>query len=133
MNRLPISNRDNELLAMPPIDGQFPVTFDDGTVWTAVNGACRGCGIEFGREAMHGAVWRSMPGVAEVEAVALCHPCHLLTRFRFRLHPYRRLSWHSGAGWVQGYAPLSWLARLRRCGRAILHSIHHLTSRQDRS
>lgn len=120
MNTSPITARDRELMAMPTMADQLPVAFEDGTCWHRICGSCNGCGCPIPEADTHGALWRPLPHVVELDCVGICRACRLLTRFRLRLHPGRRLSWLTAGGWMDAQAPMPWRARLRGLAKAIL-------------
>jgi len=107
----PLTPRDRELLSMDRLSSCFPVNFDNGAVWTSLEGQCRGCGRPVPESRLRGLVARPIPSVAVIEAVGVCEPCKLVTRFDYRLHDDMRITGRSGAGWATWKAEPSLIER----------------------
>ena len=90
--RKPISARDNDLMQMPSIASQFPVTFDNGMEWFELECYCKQCNGLIREDMLSVSVVKVMPSVAVVEGVGVCPSCRLLTRFLYRLHNDRRIT-----------------------------------------
>jgi hypothetical protein len=99
VNRTPVSDQDTRLMAEPSIASQMPVSFKNGTSWADLEGQCKGCGEPIRPKNLTGRVTHVLDSVAAVEAVGVCHPCGLITRFNFRLHDDMRVTGPTDQGW----------------------------------
>lgn len=98
--RSPISARDRELIEMPSLASQLPITFSTtAATWTEIEGKCEGCGRIFSSAYLRGHVQRPTPSVATMEAIAICTDCKLLTRFVFRLYDDLRMMVYRDGHW----------------------------------
>lgn len=113
MSRSPVSASDRELMALPSIASQMPVQFRSGARWECFDGQCNGCGQHIAPAKVTGRLTRLVESVATVEAVGLCAPCKLVTRFHYRLHDDMRITGMTDNGWAMWQVRLSILDRLR--------------------
>lgn len=90
-----------ELLKMPTIGSQMPVSFED-TEFSVQQfmTSCGCCKSAIGGEHVHGSITRPMPVVAVVEAVAICPQCNAATQVKTRFHSDHRITFLSRTGWV---------------------------------
>ena len=95
----PISERERQLLAMPSIASQFPVTFANGVCWTELTGTCNLCCKEIPADLLRGAVSRPVPSAIVIEAVGACPDCRVVTPFLYRMHDDMRITGQSKWGW----------------------------------
>lgn len=116
----PLTSRDHELLSMDRLSISFPVKFDNGAIWTGLEGKCRDCGEPVPSSSLRGLVTRPIPSVVVIEAVGICHPCKLVTRFDYRLHDDMRITGRSDAGWATWKSEPSLLNRFMRSLKRLL-------------
>lgn len=108
------TERDLQLLNMPTIASQMPVTFENGSVWDGFKGECQGCGKTLPDADLRGAVVRHGKSMAAIEASGVCRECLLLTRFVYRLHDDRRITGPRGNRWLTWeLRPKGFLGRIR--------------------
>lgn len=119
MPRSPLSDSDRELLARPSIESQMPVRFPNGTAWERFDGECKACGQTIAPGRLTGRVTRLLESVATVEAVGVCEPCRLVTRFHYRLHDDMRITGMTDEGWATWRAKPSLMERLRVAFKAM--------------
>jgi hypothetical protein len=112
--RSALSDEDRELVALPSIASQMPVRFANGACWERFDGQCKACGKDIDAARLTGKVTRPMESVATVEAVGVCPPCKLVTRFHYRLHNDMRISGPTDEGWAAWQAKPSIFDRLRK-------------------
>lgn len=119
MKRSPVSADDMALMALPTIASQMPVRFKNGATWDQLSGECKSCGKDINHRCFTGRIARLVESVATVEAVGVCPPCQLVTRFHYRLHDDMRISGLTDKGWAQWKARptlsarlLGWLSRI---------------------
>lgn len=111
-HRSPLSAQDKELMALPSIASQMPVRFRNGACWDSFEGQCKACGRSIDQAWFRGRVTRLVESVASVEAVGICHPCGLLTRFHYRLHDDMHISGLTDEGWAKWEFPPTLFGRL---------------------
>lgn len=110
----PLSQRDHDLLKMPSITSQMPVSFENGAQWSELKGECKGCGCELPNDAVRGHVARQTHHMVSVEAAGVCHDCKLVTRFVYRLHDDMRITGPRDGRWLTwGAKRSSWWTQLR--------------------
>lgn len=95
-----LNQRDRDLLAMPAISSQMPVTFENGAKWYELMGECKGCGHELPDNLVRGMVTRQTPHMVSVEAAGICHECKLVTRFVYRLHDDMKITGPRDGKWL---------------------------------
>lgn len=100
MKRRPLSERQHQLLAMPTIESQLPVVFNNGVRWTHCTFECVNCKRDLPDSDVHGELSRNFPKVAILEAVGWCEPCRLVTAYNWRLHDDLRLTGKRDGRWV---------------------------------
>ena len=110
----PISERERQLLAMPSIDSQFPVTFANGVSVTGLTGSCNLCCKEIPADLLRGVVSRPFPSTVVVEAVGACPDCRVATPFLYRMHDDKRITGPSKHGWQTWRPELSLRDRVYR-------------------
>lgn len=113
MRRSPISACDRELMELPSITSQMPVQFKNGACWECLEGQCKACGKNIEPSRLTGRLTRLVDAAATVEAVGVCEPCKLLTRFHYRLHDDMRITGMTDGGWAAWQARPSLIDRLR--------------------
>lgn len=115
------TERDLELLQMPPIAEQLPVVFPNGQRWSEFRGLCRMCGNRITGANLRGAVMQQATTSIAVEATGYCSSCKLLTRFLVRLHDDGRVTGPMDGQW-RTWRPerKCWLQRARRLVRTLL-------------
>ncbi|MEJ6003865.1 hypothetical protein [Paucibacter soli] len=64
----------------------------NGARWECFDGQCKGCGQDIAPGRVTGRLTRLVESVATVEAVGVCDPCKLVTRFHYRLHDDMRIT-----------------------------------------
>lgn len=101
----PLNNRDVELLNMPSITAQMPVTFDNGRQWSEFKGHCNGCDKELSDHLVTGSLVPFNSTTVTIEAVGRCEDCKLVTRFIMRVHDDLSLVTLNSNGWVR-YVPI---------------------------
>jgi len=116
----PLTERDGELWAKPPISAQLPVRFDNGTEFASIEGYCAKCDGAIIDADLRGTVTRLLPAVACVEAVGVCRSCRMLTRFYWRLHDDFRLTGPTRDGWGEWLPKQSMFSRVSRVLRSLL-------------
>ena len=104
----PLTPRDLELLKMPTIASQMPVSFTNGAIWSDLKGECKNCGCELPDHSVRGHVAQQTPKMFSVEAVGVCDSCRLITRFLYRLHDDMRITGPRDGRW-QTWMPRSTL------------------------
>ncbi len=114
VGRRQVSQRQWELLAMPSIDSQFPVTFENGAVWEAITGHCSGCNKDIDPTLLRGRVTSPIGNVAVVEAVGVCHECKLVTEYLYRLHDDMRITGFNKKGQWVSWHPMSFMDKMRQ-------------------
>lgn len=120
-SRRPLNDSHKELLGMPTITSQMPVSFGNDREWTGLDGYCKGCGKMIRPDLFRGRVSKPFPYVAVVDAVGVCHPCKLVTTFHYRLHDDMRMSGKDTDGrWTTWYCRRSWRALLIRIFRQLI-------------
>lgn len=83
-NHRPISESDKALFAdNPTVCSQLPVTLPDGVIMQEFATHCAGCSREIPGEMLRGTVTDAF-GIVAIDAIGLCRPCRLSTRFRAR-------------------------------------------------
>jgi len=83
-NRRSISESDKALFTdNPTVYSQLPITLPDGVVIQEFATHCAGCSCEIPGDMLRGAVTDAF-GVVAIDAIGLCRPCRLSTRFRAR-------------------------------------------------
>lgn len=117
----PITERERQLLAMPTIASQLPVTFANGVSWTELTGNCNLCKKDIPADLLRGAVSRPFASVAVVEAVGACPSCRVATPFLYRLHDDRRVTGPSRRGWQTWRPEHSLRKQIQRWFRRITH------------
>lgn len=94
-----LTARDLELLKMPSIETQMPIAFANGAVWTEFDGYCLGCNSKMPRDTIFGAINRPIPSTAVIEAIGVCKPCRLASRYDYRFHDDMRITGQRDDGW----------------------------------
>jgi hypothetical protein len=100
---MPVTDRDLQLLDMPLIADQLPVVLDNGATWSELKVFCRGCNEAIYQGNFVGSVSTYQGRMAVIEAVGICEPCHLLTRYLYRLHDDLHVSAPGKDGWETWY------------------------------
>lgn len=110
------TDRDREIYSAPSLAEQFPIRFETDTSVETFAGCCQGCGAELPMAAVRGPItWPIGKRMANLEALGLCEPCNLLTRFQVRFYDDGRYLVFFGNRWVPGALESSapgWLPRL---------------------
>lgn len=114
VGRCQISQRQWELLTMPSIDSQFPVTFENGAFWKSITGHCNGCNKDIAPSLFKGRVTRPMRNVAVVEAVGVCPECKLVTEYIYRLHDDMRITGINKKGQWIVWHPMSFMDKMQQ-------------------
>ncbi len=81
-----VSPRTFELLAMPTIESQFPVSFDDGGGFPMFTAYCARCERPIDNQHLRGQVIRSRHDQYTIEAAGACFTCNIATPVNYRLH-----------------------------------------------
>lgn len=122
----PLSERQRELLAMPPLHSSLPITLPRGHVWNTFEGRCRACQTPIEPELLRGCITHPTPQVWVIEAVGACGHCRIATPFLYRLYDDRRIAFFTDSGWVfMDPPPTRWqlirqrLTALLRFGRRV--------------
>ncbi len=81
------TERDLEIYSAPSLAEQFPIRFETGVSVENFIGRCQGCTNELPLAAVRGEItWPIGERMASVEALGLCEPCQLLTRYQVRFY-----------------------------------------------
>lgn len=108
-----LDESDRELMGLPTIGSQMPVEFENGARWECLEGQCKGCGKLIEPSLLTGRVTRVVESVASIDAIGVCHPCALVTRFSYRVHKDMRISGMTEYGWAAWRARPSLIDRIR--------------------
>lgn len=107
-----LSSRERELLRMPSISSQMPITFDNGSQLAAFAGECPFCNEDIRADLLLGVITRPMPSVATIEAVGICYQCEVVVPYLYRVYDDLRITGPRKDGWKTWYPKqtiLSWL------------------------
>ena len=117
MQTRPLPGDVREFLAQPSISSQMPVVFKNGARWDALSGCCKGCGKDIEQSLFTGRLARLVESAVTVDAVGVCDPCRLVTKFSYRLHDDMRVTGFTDRRWATWQArparPFGQLPRLR--------------------
>lgn len=119
MKKREVSTEDLALMALSPIAQQMPVVFGNGARWSGFSGQCKSCGREIEPEQLTGSVARPTASVAVVNAIGVCRPCKLATRFHYRLHDDMRITGMADGRWVTWRPRRSFLDHVREGWRRL--------------
>lgn len=117
----PVTERHEQLFAMPTIASQLPVDFDNGCGFEVFDGYCNHCGKVIPSEMLRGSLTRPFHNVAVIDAVGICVPCRVLTEFYNRMHDDMRITamrdgvwctWRAEQGALD--AARDWLSKLSK-------------------
>ena len=104
----------SDLLRFPPVKNEFPLFFPGGLRVRRFDGMCSACKLFIPSDQMRGKVTRPSKDVAMVAAAGVCHSCHLVTDFHFRVHADGRVSGLLNGRWQEWRLRPSLSDRLRR-------------------
>jgi len=119
LSKKPVSAEDRELMTRSTIASQMPVQFGNGACWTSIDGQCKSCGQNIPPGRLTGTVLRQSKSVAVVEAIGVCVPCKLATRFHYRLHDDMRITGMADGRWVTWRPRRSFLDHVREGWRRL--------------
>lgn len=116
MANKPLTKRHLELLAMPSIESQLPVKFDNGNDFSEFVGVCKGCDRDIPDDLMRGSVTRQTQRCFTIEAVGACPHCMVGTPYLLRMYDDCSLVALCGNTWQRYEAQhenlLSWMGGL---------------------
>ena len=110
--RVPVTDRQRQMMDMPTIASQMPVVFGGNSRWDEFEGYCAECGQSIRMGWLRGRVSRPVPQVAVIEAIGVCEQCLLATEFHYRLHDDMRITGVRNGKWVTWKHEPSWVERL---------------------
>lgn len=99
----PISTIEaDKILSMPPVAGQLPYRFANGSFVEGLAGNCISCGKEIAGEDLRGEVFAMNTNSVTVTAYAICYDCKLITPVECRFADDGTYLSKTIHGWVPG-------------------------------
>lgn len=114
--RIP-DGRDRELLAMPSLADKLPLQFDNGFTISGFEGICNKCERRIPLETTFGLITLPLPGIAVIEAVAVCRSCRLGTPLLLRMKDDGQFTTLIGKEWRAGRVQMTWKGHFMRWWR----------------
>lgn len=109
-----IPERTRTLIQQQPIRAQLPYRCPWGAQIHEIPVGCGSCQQPIDPAWMRGLIKLPIPGMVEVETVAVCHPCHRIMAITFRLYEDGRVLVGSGGRWLRAAETPRWRAAWTR-------------------
>lgn len=118
-----ITERSKTLLKQQPIHAQLPLRCPWGAQVREIPVGCGSCQKPIHKDWVRGVIKHPLPSMVEIEAVAVCRPCHRIAEASLRIYEDGRVLMGSGGRWSRAVERADWWQTILSQARRLLRHI----------